>query len=310
MSNPFLAVILTEVNKRWKDPASLSSPRQVYDEYQGLIMRSVSNTIVRVVRKPLDEAVHLNDVTSFGKKGHPTTTISTTTTTTTTGTPGLVEPLDLTMRMSISAEEGHEGVGEFASPDPDRTTYAQYFMGKYPLAAQNLISKLCHLNEATPLLTVYALPKVFKPRDLLSNQGMALKKEVNHVLPHSCIPLGRARWHYVPIFYTSVVARLTSLQLAEEARACVLTLMPVDSSSSPLPTAAQADRFDNDSSGSSSSGSSVMAYRLPTVNEILQAITPRAAAESINSERYRVTFTILLLYLLLNMLYFFDSNFH
>eukprot|EP01035_Chromulina_nebulosa_P004481 gene4481-6135_t len=38
-------VILSEINTRWNDPASLSSPRQVYDEYQGLIMRSVNNTI-------------------------------------------------------------------------------------------------------------------------------------------------------------------------------------------------------------------------------------------------------------------------
>lgn len=238
-----IAVILSEVNERWKDPSSLSSPQQVYDEYQGMIMRSVVNSIIRVARVPSHEVVHLNSIASF-----------------------LPEPVNLVLPMSMERES--------QSADSS-TTYAQYFMGKYPLPLQSIIAELYAKCEAAPLLTVYTLPTEDKPRDLLFNQGMGLKREVNHVLPHSCTPLGRARWHYVSIFYPSVVTRLKSLLLAEEARACVLTLMPVSSSS----------YSNSDVTSKSTSHHHDRHHRLPTVNEILQAITPRAAKESIISER-------------------------
>jgi hypothetical protein len=251
----YIAVILSEVNERWKDSASLSSPQQVYDEYQGMIMRSVANSIIRVAPVPSHEVVHLNSITSFGKKSKPS-----------------LAPSDLPMSMERESQSADTS-----------TTYAQYFMGKYPLPLQGIVSELYAKCEAAPLLTVYTLPTEDKPRDLLFNQGMGLKREVNHVLPHSCTPLGRARWHYVKIFYPSVVTRLKSLLLAEEARACVLTLMPVSSSS----------YSNSDVTSQTTPHHHHRHHRLPTVNEILQAITPRAAEESINSERYPYTYSSL-----------------
>jgi len=148
-------------------------------------------------------------------------------------------------------------------------TYADYFASKYPAHIRRIVTQLQQTpSERVPLLQAYTLPRDEKTRDLLLNHHIKLKKEVLHLLPQACTPLGESQWFYCRLFLPSVLHRLQALLLAEEARNCIRDFAEVAPSEA------------NDW------GRKKQKLAQPSVMDVLVALTPRAAKECINSERY------------------------
>jgi len=204
----------------------------MHEHYQHLVLRTHINTVVRVVPDPAD-------------------------------------PNDKTYLHSPMTDN------RLQKSDPtvvSNQTYADYFISKYPAHIRRILIQLQQTpSERVPLLQVYTLPRDDKIRDMLLNHNIKLKKEVVHVLPQACTPLGESQWYYCRLFLPSVLHRMQALLLAEEARDCIRGLLMTGEV-----TPAVADRKKQKLPAQ------------PRIMDMLVALTPRVAKECINSERFEM----------------------
>lgn len=171
-----------------------------------------------------------------------------------------------------------------ANYDPPRTYFAHYFTeGLAPADhLQTLLENVSHRLVCTFAVNGKLDGIPLLSRNAASVGASAVKTHnhafISHLIPEYCSPLGKAKYYFIGVVAPSLIWRLQSLYLAEEASDRVGELY------GEWTTKYGNHQQDDDAT-----------YRTPDVNLSLEAITPRMAMECMNSERlemYTKTFTI------------------
>ena len=114
------------------------------------------------------------------------------------------------------------------------------------------------------------------------------------VVPEFCRVVGEAKWFFCGLVAPSVVWRMQSLVLAEEARAAIVTLMDAPRATDRSQVESKTERGEVTGLAMMMGMVSSLPVILPSPSIMLEALTPRMAGERLNSERYACS-TILVL---------------
>ena len=159
-----------------------------------------------------------------------------------------------------------------AAYDPPRTYFDHYFNeGLAPAPhIQTLLEKpghrlVCALAVNGKLDSIPLLGRI-SASTRVSTQSPHSHAFISHLIPEYCSPLGKAKYYFIGVVAPSLIWRLQSLYLAEEA-------------------GNQVGKLYGEWSTKFGSNKTAIDYRAPDINLTLEAITPRMAMESMNSER-------------------------
>ena len=156
--------------------------------------------------------------------------------------------------------------------DPPRTYFEHYLIeGLAPSShLYSLLDKADHRLICTLAVNgrLDGLPLLSRIPSMSTN---CARKPHNHsfityLIPEYCTPLGKAKYYYIGVVAPTLIWRMQSLYLAEEASSHIRKL------------------YDNWMKNNSISRNS-SEYGGPDVNLILESITPRMAMENMNNER-------------------------